>query len=82
MMTAVGLVRAGLGIAILPGSAREVRSEPGLKSRPIDDTRFVRVNAVFKKKGRTLPPATGGFLERLLAAMARTDRIAAAQRLS
>lgn len=82
MMTAVGLVRAGLGIAILPGSAREVRSEPGLKSRAIDDPRFVRVNSVFKKKGRTLPPATASFLQRLLAAMVRTDRTAGEHRRS
>ena len=28
MMTAVGMVRAGLGLTILPGSAREIRAEP------------------------------------------------------
>jgi DNA-binding transcriptional LysR family regulator len=74
MMTAVGLVRAGLGIAILPGSAREIRSEPGLRSRVIEDQRFVRVNAVIKKRGRTLPPSTARFLERLLAEMAKTEK--------
>ena len=70
MMTAVGLVRAGLGIAILPGSAREIRSEPGLRSRVIEDQRFVRVNAVIKKRGRTLPPSTASFLDRLLSELA------------
>src|SRR3954454_9434754 len=30
MMTAVGMVRAGLGLAILPASAREIRAEPSL----------------------------------------------------
>ena len=29
MMTAVAMVRAGLGLTILPGSAREIRAEPG-----------------------------------------------------
>jgi DNA-binding transcriptional LysR family regulator len=71
MMTAVGLVRAGLGIAILPGSAREIRSEPKLRSRPVDDPRFVRVNTVFKKRGRTLPPASAAFLETCVAALAK-----------
>jgi DNA-binding transcriptional LysR family regulator len=71
MMTAVGLVRAGLGIAVLPGSAREVRSEPKLRSRPVDDARFVRVNTVFKKRGRTLPPPSAAFLETCVAALAR-----------
>ena len=39
MMTAVGMVRAGLGLTILPGSAREIKAEPGLLSKPIDDPR-------------------------------------------
>src|SRR4029453_660664 len=34
MMTAVGMVRAGLGLAILPSSARAVQAEPSLRSRP------------------------------------------------
>lgn len=71
MMTAVGLVRAGLGIAVLPGSAREIRSEPRLRSRAIDDPRFVRVNAVIKKRGRTLPPSSDAFLEACIAALAK-----------
>lgn len=72
MMTAVGLVRAGLGLAVLPGSAREIRSEPKLRSRPIDDPRFVRMNTIFKKRGRTLPPAAAAFLDSCVAALAKT----------
>jgi DNA-binding transcriptional LysR family regulator len=69
MISAVAMVRAGLGITILPQSAHEIRAEPSLRARPIDDPSFVRPVAVIKKKGRTLPPASAGFLEVLLAEM-------------
>ncbi|TDN61566.1 LysR family transcriptional regulator [Paraburkholderia sp. BL10I2N1] len=65
MMTAVAMVRGGLGVTILPGTAREVLAEPGLVARPIDDAAFVRPIALIKKRGRTLPPVT----ERFVAAM-------------
>lgn len=63
MMTAVAMVRAGLGVTILPGSAREIRAEAGLKARPIDDPTFVRPVALIRKKGRTLPPVSAAFAE-------------------
>jgi DNA-binding transcriptional LysR family regulator len=63
MMTAVGMVRAGLGLTILPGSAREIRAEPGLQSKPIDDPRFTRPLSIIKRSGRTLPPLSASFLE-------------------
>jgi DNA-binding transcriptional LysR family regulator len=69
MMTAVGMVKAGLGVTVLPASAKEVRAEPSLKSRVIDDAAFVRPIAVIKKKNRTLPPAARLFLAQVLAAM-------------
>jgi DNA-binding transcriptional LysR family regulator len=40
MMTAIGMVRAGLGITLLPGSARETTAEPSLRSRKISDPNF------------------------------------------
>lgn len=63
MMTAVGMVRAGLGLAVLPASAREVAAEPSLRSRPIDDPGFVRPIHVIRRAGRTLPPAAAMVLE-------------------
>jgi len=57
MMTAVGMVKAGLGVTVLPASAKEIRAEPTLKSRPIDDPAFKRSVLVIKKRSRTLPPA-------------------------
>ena len=69
MMTAVAMVRAGLGVTILPGSAREIRAERGLKSRPIDDPAFVRAVSIVRKRNRTLPPAALTFLPVCIAAM-------------
>ena len=65
MMTAVGMVRAGLGLTILPGSAREIKAEPGLLSKPIDDPSFNRPVSIIKRSGRTLPPLSESFLEHL-----------------
>lgn len=62
MMTAVAMVRAGLGVTILPASAREVRAEPELQVRPVDDPAFLRPIALIKKRGRTLPPITETFV--------------------
>jgi DNA-binding transcriptional LysR family regulator len=66
MMTAVAMVRAGLGVTILPASAREVRAEPGLLVRPVDEPAFTRPIALIKKRGRTLPPITATFVAALL----------------
>ncbi|AJP57606.1 LysR family transcriptional regulator [Pandoraea vervacti] len=71
MMTAVAMVRAGLGVTILPASAREVRAEPQLRVRPVDHDDFLRPIALIRKRGRTLPPVTQTFVEMLL------DRLAA-----
>lgn len=73
MMTAVAMVRAGLGITILPGSAPEIRAEPELIGRPIDDRRFVRPIALIKKRARTLPPVALSFAEALRAALAERE---------
>lgn len=69
MMTAVAMVRAGLGVTILPASAREIRAERGLKCRPIDDPAFVRVVSIVKRRERTLPPAALAFLPLCIASM-------------
>jgi len=67
MMSAVAMVRAGLGVTILPASAREVRAEPELVARPVDDPAFTRPIALIKKRGRTLPPVTEAFVAMLIA---------------
>ncbi|SAK52140.1 LysR family transcriptional regulator [Caballeronia fortuita] len=73
MMTAVAMVRAGLGVTILPETAREVRAEPGLVVKPIGHPAFARPIAIVKKKGRTLPAVTERFVESMREAM-RTPR--------
>ena len=74
MMTAVAMVRAGLGVTILPGSSRELAAEPGLRARPIDDAHFVRQIALVKKRGRTLAPASAAFLGLFAKALAAAER--------
>ncbi len=66
MMTAVAMVRAGLGLTILPGSAREINVEPTLRSRPINLPGFSRSITVIKKPGKALPPLSQAFLEYLV----------------
>lgn len=65
MMTAIGMVRAGIGLAILPASAREVAAEPGLRSRKINDSHFSRPVALIGKAERTLPPLARAFADYL-----------------
>lgn len=66
MMTAVAMVRAGLGVTILPASAREVRAEPELRVKAIDDPAFLRPIALIKKRGRTLPPVADTFVAMMI----------------
>ncbi|WP_158815724.1 LysR family transcriptional regulator [Methylocapsa sp. S129] len=74
MMTAVGLVRAGLGITILPASSKEIDAAPDLRARPIDDARFSRTISLVKRRKRTLPPVCEEFLRELIGAMRPVDR--------
>ena len=65
MSTAVGMVRAGMGVAILPETAMEIKALPMLRSALIDDPRLARNISVVKCQGRTLPPASAAFLDHL-----------------
>lgn len=65
MMTAVAMVRAGLGLAVLPETAREVQISSDVRARVIDDELFVRPIFFVKKAGRTLPPASEAFSRHL-----------------
>jgi LysR family transcriptional regulator, carnitine catabolism transcriptional activator len=57
MSTATGLVRAGLGIAILPSTAIELRMEAELPSLAIGNPVLRRPITLVLKAGRSLPPA-------------------------
>lgn len=70
MSTAAAMARAGLGVAILPGSAMEVQAVAELRSRRIDSPDFTRRITVIRRAGRTLPPASALFLQELQQALA------------
>lgn len=63
--TAVALVQAGLGVAVLPSTAVEVNSQSGVVSRPIAGPGFTRDIALVKRKGSTLHPSAAAFVARL-----------------
>ncbi len=55
MMTAIGMVRAGIGLTISAGISTGDRGRALLRSRRINDANFSRPVALIKKAGRTLP---------------------------
>jgi DNA-binding transcriptional LysR family regulator len=76
MMTALGMVRAGIGITLLPALAREITAEPSLRCKRINDPNFSRQVSLIKKKNRTLPPLSKAFADHLArdnAAFAKRD---------
>lgn len=67
MSTAAGMVKAGLGVTILPSSAFEMGELTGLRSRPIKSPSLTRDIGVIEKNGRSLSPAAESFLKTLKA---------------
>ena len=67
--TAIGMVRAGLGLAML-GSlvvcASNLRSFPELMSRRIDDPNLVLPISLIRKTGRSLSPSAQAFVDTLV----------------
>jgi DNA-binding transcriptional LysR family regulator len=74
MSSAIGMVRAGLGVTILPSTAMELRANPRLRSKPIEDPGLTRRIAIVRKVKRTLSPAAESFIEELLAVTPRSRR--------
>ena len=70
MSTAVGMVRAGLGVAVLPSSAVDLRAAPVLKTRPIGDPPVLRQVLLMRQAGRSLSPAAEALVEALAATAA------------
>jgi DNA-binding transcriptional LysR family regulator len=66
MMTAVGMVSGGLGITILPESSLEISAFRGISTSVIEGGAFVRSVSVIAKNGRTLPPLSNIFAEKLI----------------
>jgi LysR family transcriptional regulator, carnitine catabolism transcriptional activator len=63
MSTAVALVRAGLGIGILPASAVDLRVAPVLDTRPIDTPLLRRRIVLLRRRGASLSPAAEALAE-------------------
>jgi DNA-binding transcriptional LysR family regulator len=68
MSSAIGMVRAGLGVTILPSTAMELRANPRLRSKPIDDPGLTRRIVIVRRAKRSLSPAAEAFIDELLAA--------------
>jgi len=63
MSTVAGMVRAGLGAAILPAAALDMGELAGLRSRPMREPTLVREIGILQKSGRSMSPAAVSFLE-------------------
>ena len=61
--TAVGMVRAGLGITVVSSSALGRAVMTGLRARPIKHPGFAREIVAMRKKGRTLSPSAEALLQ-------------------
>jgi LysR family transcriptional regulator, carnitine catabolism transcriptional activator len=61
--TAVGMVRAGLGITVVSSSALGRAVMTGLRARPIKHPGSAREIVAMRKKGRTLSPAAEALLQ-------------------
>lgn len=70
LATAIAMVRAGLGVALLPSSASELRAAVDLKCHHIANRGMSRQIGILTKRGQTPSPAADEF-ERFLRALAR-----------
>ncbi|WP_458098041.1 LysR family transcriptional regulator [Roseomonas sp. WA12] len=62
--TLIGMAQAGLGIALLPSTAVELRMAPELARRPLEPD-LVRQVVVIRRAGRSLSPAAEALVEAL-----------------
>jgi DNA-binding transcriptional LysR family regulator len=69
MATAIGMVRGGLGVTLLPSSAFELRSANDLAIHPVDDARLTRTLGLLRQQRRSLSPAAQLFADLLKARM-------------
>jgi DNA-binding transcriptional LysR family regulator len=67
MSTAVGMVKAGLGVAFLPSAALEMSELTGLSSRVVNHPGLTRKIAAVQRSGRHLSPAAVKFRKALVA---------------
>ena len=65
MSTAIGMVRAGLGVTLLPSSALEVRTASDLACRVIDHPKLKRRICILRKRRQSFSPAAEAFARSL-----------------
>ncbi len=63
LSTVIGMVQAGLGIAILPSSVLGVQALSGLRARPIDHPPLAREIGLIQRSGAAAAPAAESFLK-------------------
>jgi len=71
MSTAVAMVRAGLGIGVLPATAVDLQVAPVLQTRPIDAPAMHRHILLLRRAGASLSPAAEALTASLLASVRR-----------
>lgn len=76
MSTAVGMVQAGLGIALLPLSGVPPGIDARLRTRVVDAPGFSRQIALVRLRGKTLSPAAAAFVAQLSPAPGPAKRAA------
>lgn len=62
LRTSLGLVEAGLGIAVVPRSALPAPLPPTLAVRPLIEPAVTRSLGIYRRRGRTLPAVAQQFL--------------------
>jgi DNA-binding transcriptional LysR family regulator len=71
MSTVLALVKAGLGITVLPIYALSAQSLTGVVARPLSDPALKREIVVIRREDRTLSPAAVDFIRQLKIGAAR-----------
>ncbi|MBO9353457.1 LysR family transcriptional regulator [Bordetella petrii] len=65
--TAIGMVKAGLGIALLPASGFDLALDPRLRTRSVDIAGLDRQVSIVRRKDKAMPPSTQAFMAMLKA---------------
>ena len=65
--TAIGMVRAGLGVALMPAASIDPGIEPALRARPVASPGFLRRIGLIRRQNATLSPGAKTFFDVLLA---------------
>lgn len=74
MTTAVGLVRQGLGITVLPRLALPELNLTGLLSKPLNETSARRTIGLMHRRDRSLSPAAQAFHEQLTTVIGEVEK--------